>query len=86
MHTRLVAADFQTNGLTETGNPYDEYVDTHNYYIVYRGEVRPVELKFGSIKKALKENVSRAKDYYANHMMDEIDEAYLKSIVEYVNQ
>jgi hypothetical protein len=86
MHTRLVAADFQTNGLTETGNPYDEYVDTHKYYIVYRGEVRPVELKFGSIKKALKDNVSKAKDYYANHMMDEIDEAYLKSIVEYVNQ
>jgi len=85
MHTKLVGADFQTNGLTETGNPYDEYVDSHKYYIVYKGEVRPVELKFSSIKKALKENASMAKDYYANHVMDEIDETYLSNIVEYVN-
>ncbi len=86
MHTRFVGSDYQTNGLTETGNPYDEYVDTHKYYIVYNGEARPVELKFSSIKKALKEKVSLAKDYYASHMMDEIDEAYLSAIVEYVNQ
>jgi hypothetical protein len=85
IHTRLVPADFETNGLTETGNPYDEYVDSHKYYIVYKGEVRPVELKFSSIKRALKENSSLAKDYYANHIFDEIDEAYLSGIVEYVN-
>ncbi len=86
MHTRLVAADFQTNGLTESGNPYDEYVDSRKYFIMYNGEVRPVELTFGSIKKALKENSSKAKDFYASHMMDEIDEVYLSAIVEYVNQ
>ncbi|HEY1870817.1 MAG TPA: hypothetical protein VGG71_07140 [Chitinophagaceae bacterium] len=85
IHTRLVAADFETNGLTESGNPYDEYVDSHKYYIVCKGEVRPVELKFSSIKKALKENSSLAKDYYANHIFDEIDEAYLSGIVDYVN-
>jgi hypothetical protein len=85
MHTKLVGSDFQTNGLTESGNPYDEYMDSHKYYIVYKGEVRPVELKFSSIKKALKENSSMAKDYYANHVMDEIDEAYLSGIIEYVN-
>lgn len=85
MHTRFVGSDYQTNGLTETGNPYDEYVDSHKYYIVYNGEARLVELKFSSIKKALKEKVSLAKDYYAGHMMDEIDEAYLSEIVEYVN-
>jgi hypothetical protein len=85
MHTKFVGSDFETNGLVETGNPYDEYVDSHKYYIVYKGEVRPVELKFSSIKKALKENASMAKDYYANHVLDEIDEAYLAGIVEYVN-
>ena len=86
MHTKFVGSDFQTDGLTQTGNPYDEYVDSHKYYIVYNGEARPVELKFSSIKKALKENSSKAKDYYASHLMDEIDEAYLSAIVEYVNQ
>ena len=85
LRTKFVSADFETNGLTETGNPNDEYVDSHKYYIVYKGEVRPVELKFSSIKKALKENSSLAKDFYANHVMDEVDEAYLTGIVEYVN-
>jgi hypothetical protein len=86
LHTRFVGSDYQTNGLTETGNPYDEYVDIHKYYIVYKGEVRPVELKFSSIRKALKENSSLAKDYYASHMLDEIDESYLSDIVQWVNQ
>ena len=85
LRTKFVGSDFQTDGLVETGNPYDEYVDSHKYYIVYKGEVRPVELTFSSIKKALRENVSLAKDYYASHMMDEVDEGYLSGIVEYVN-
>jgi hypothetical protein len=86
LHTRFIGSDYQTNGLTETGNPYDEYVDSYKYFIVYKGDVRPVELKFSSIKKALKENSSLAKDYYANHISDEIDESYLSDIVQYVNQ
>jgi hypothetical protein len=86
INTRFVAANFTTNGLTESGELYDEYVDLHKYYIVYRDAVRPVDLKFTSIKKALKENSSRVKDFYAAHLMDEVDENYLVEIVEYLNQ
>ncbi len=86
INTRFVAADYNTNGLTESGHPYDEFVDMNKYYIRYKDEVRPVDLKFNSIKKALKENSSRAKDFYADHLMDEVDENYLTNIVEYLNQ
>ena len=86
INTRFVGANFTTNGLTETGNPYDEFVDANKYYIVHKDEVRPVELKFTSIKKALKENSSRVKDFYADHLMDEVDENYAISIVEFLNQ
>lgn len=86
INTRFVAANFTTNGLTESGEPYDEFVDMNKYYIVYQGTVRPVALKFTSIKKALKEHSSRVKDFYAAHLMDEVDENYLIGIVEYLNQ
>jgi hypothetical protein len=86
-NTRFVGADYNTDGLTESGHPYDEYVDKDLYYIMLKsGEIRPVQLSFSSIKKALKENSSQAKDYYADHLMDEVDENYLTNIVEYVNQ
>ena len=86
INTRFVAADYSTNGLTESGNPYDEYVDRNQYFIMYKDEVRPVLLKFTSIKKALKENSSEVKDFYADHLMDEVDENYLVRIIEYVNK
>jgi len=86
VNTRFVAANYTTNGLTETGQLYDEFVDMNKYYIVYKEEIRPVELKFNKIKKALKEQSSRVKDFYADHLADEVDEKYLTGIVEYLNQ
>ena len=47
---------------------------------MYKDEVRPVEAKVCSIKKALKENSSMAKDFYADHILDEVDETYLTNI------
>ena len=85
INTRFVPADYETNGLTESGNAYNEFVDANKYYIMYKGELRPVELKFSSIKRALKEKSSKTKDYYADHLMDEVDENYLTEIVELVN-
>jgi len=86
INTRFVAASYSTNGLTESGNPYDEYADTYKYYIIYKDEVRPVELKIASIKKAMKENISQVKGFYADHILDEVDETYLTDIVEIVNR
>jgi hypothetical protein len=86
INTRFVGADYNTNGLTESGRPYDEYVDASKYYIVYKGEIRPVDLKFPSIKRALKENSSRVKDFYADHLLDEVNENYLTSVVKFLNE
>jgi hypothetical protein len=86
INTRFIAANYTTNGLTESGQPFDEHVDVNKYYIMYKDEVRPVELKFTSIKKALKENSSMAKDFYADYILDEVDETYLTNIVAFMNR
>jgi hypothetical protein len=86
INTRMVKANYTTNGLTESGNPYDEYVDEPNYIIKYNEDFRPVQLKFRSIKSALKEESKKVKDFYADHLNDEVDENYLKGIVNYLNK
>ncbi len=86
LNTHFVKANYTTNGLTESGNPYDEYVDEPTYFINYKGNFRPVLLKFRSIKSCLKEESKKVKDFYADHINDEIDENYLKEIVVYLNK
>jgi hypothetical protein len=86
INTHLVKANYNTNGLTESGNPYDEYVDEPTYFINYRGNFRPVLLKFRSIKSDLKEDAKKVNDFYADHINDEVDENYLKQIVIYLNK
>ncbi len=84
--TKLVYANFNTNGLTETGKNYDEYVDKNLYFIVYKKDIRPTQLHFSAIKKNLSENSSLVKDYYADHLMDDVDEHYLVNLVGYLNR
>jgi hypothetical protein len=86
INTRLVKANFTTDGLTESGNPYDEYVDAPTYILCYNGEFRPVILRFRSIKSALKEESKKVNQYYEDHLYDEVDENYLKNLVIYINQ
>ena len=86
INTRLDKANYTTNGLTESGNAYDEYVDAPTYFICYKGEFRPVTLKFRSMKKVLPEESAKVKQFYADHLNDEVDEAYLKNLANYLNQ
>ncbi len=86
INTHLVKANYTTNGLTESGNPYDEFVDAPAYYICYKGAWSPVLLKFKSIKTVLKEESKKVNQFYADHLNDEVDENYLKSLAIYINQ
>jgi hypothetical protein len=35
--TKFVKSNYHTDGVTLTGNPYDEYIDKHKYYLVTPG-------------------------------------------------
>jgi hypothetical protein len=86
INTHLVKANFTTNGLTESGNAYDEYVDAPTYFISIKDEFRPVSLKFRSMKSVLKEESKKVNDFYADHLNDEVDENYLINLVNYINK
>ena len=86
MNTRLVKADYNTDGIAESGNPYDEYVDAPVYYIMYQGELKMVGLKYKSIRDAVKKDSQKLNSFADDHRSDEIDENYLKNLVAYLNQ
>jgi hypothetical protein len=61
-------------------------VDAPTYVLCYKGEFRPVLLKFKSIKSALKEESKKVNEYYADHLNDEVDETYLINLIVYINK
>ena len=83
--TKFVKSDYHSDGIASSGNNYDEYVDTDNYYLfnVSDGTVTKFELK----KKALKQlfTMPKAAEYFAAHKSDDIDDHFLKGLGDSIN-
>lgn len=86
--TTFKKADYRTDGMVETGNNYDEYVDNVQYYIVSPGgkEYQPVELKKKSVRASLPNAKPKVDEYLSQHKNDDINETFLKGLIEYINK
>jgi len=52
--TKFVKANYHTDGLVSSGNPYDEYVDEDSYFLLTAGnEMKKLNLKKKSVKEVL---------------------------------
>jgi hypothetical protein len=85
--TKFLKADFQTNGITSSGNNYDSYVDEGVYYIVKLPDGKPqkVSLKRKAIKAAFAADADKANKYMSAHDSDEVDDNFLKGLGDYMN-
>jgi hypothetical protein len=84
--TKFVRADYQTNGITESGNKYDEYVDDEQYFILSsKGELMKIELKKKSIEKVLENKSSEVESFFNDHKKDKVDEAFVKNLLQSLN-
>jgi hypothetical protein len=86
--TEFKKADFRTDGMVETGNNYDEYIDHIQYFIVVPGgkEYQAVELKKKSVRSSLSGVKTKVEEYLAQHKNDDVTEAFLNGLIEYVNK
>ncbi|WP_428327728.1 hypothetical protein [Mucilaginibacter sp.] len=76
--TKLVAADFHTDGVIESGHRYDEYVDVERYYVVKDG-AKPVSISLR--KKTIKEIFAGDADkFIADQGSRDVDEDYLADL------
>ena len=88
--TRYKKADYRTDGLTESGDRENQYIDEFEYYVVNVSGKANQSFKFSLKKKSLKEafaaDASRVDAYFAQHKDDDINDLFVKELGEYLNQ
>jgi hypothetical protein len=87
VRTRFVKADYSTNGISESGNNYDEYKDLSTYYIIFPGtkDFAKIELKKKSIKQALPKESARIDGFFYTNNPEAVDEAFLIKLFDELN-
>ncbi len=87
IRTTLKKADYHTDGMVESGNNYDEYVDVSEYYLVTPGgkDARKMELKKKSIREATADARQKTDEYFGAHRSDDINEDFLIGLVSSFN-
>ena len=84
--TEFKKADYQSNGMLESGNKYDEYVDQDSYYILTsKGELIKIDFKKKSIVRALENESSKVETFFTEHKKDRLDEELVKNLLQYIN-
>lgn len=85
--TTFVKANYKSDGMTSSGNKYDEYTDEAAYYVfnIKTAQLQKVPLKNKAIKQVFADDVDKVKAFYSAHGDDEIDENFLKSLADSLN-
>jgi hypothetical protein len=86
--TSFIRANYSTDGLSSTGNNYDEYIDDNTYYVydVKTQTLQKLAFKKKSIKEAFTKDQDKLNKFMADHSSDDIDEFYLVSLGSYMNE
>jgi len=73
--------------MTESGTPYDEYVDNSTYFLVLPGglHARRLEMKKKYIKNIIPEEKFRVDVFFSRHRYDIINETLLKELILFLN-
>lgn len=89
IHTELKKANYTTNGLSESGNKYDEYIDNMEYFIVLPNkEYRSLaSLKKSVVEKAfeLSPDKNKVEAYFSSHKNKVSQENYVENLVKFLN-
>jgi hypothetical protein len=87
VRTKFSKANYQSNGLVESGHNYDEYVDNETYFWVRNDDSAGVfELKKKSIKTAFGRDKAKVDAFFSQHKYDDIDDSFVKELIGYLNK
>lgn len=86
LNTKFIPNNYVSNGMTSSGNNYDEIKDEPVYYAVVLngGAPQKFSLKNKSLKTVFAADVQKVNKYLSDHDSD-IDDTYLKGLGEYLN-
>ena len=85
--TNYVHANYRTDGVYTEGNKYDEYVDDSKYYVLNlaTNQLQKVSLKLNAFKTAFSAEGDKLDKFIALHPHDTINDVYLASLGEFIN-
>ncbi|WP_431211334.1 hypothetical protein ACQ86N_36460 [Puia sp. P3] len=68
LRTKFMKSDYHSDGMTESGRPYDEYVDNNSYFLVLPGGLRArrLEMKRKYIKEIIPEEKYKVDEFFQN--------------------
>ena len=84
--TTYKKADFSTNGMSSSGNNYDEYIDEFTYYVVKAGgQPQKLSLRTKSIKTIFNDDADKVNKFISDHANDDINDSYLSQLGDSLN-
>jgi hypothetical protein len=86
VRTRFVKSNYQSNGLVETGNNYDEYVDKQTYFWVSsEGNAGIFELNKKSIREVFGREKEKINAFFSAHKYVVVDDGFVRNLINYLN-
>jgi len=89
IHTKLKKANYTSNGISESGNKYDEYIDELEYYILFANkEFRLLSsLKKNAVEKAfsLSPDKDKMEIFFSSHKNSKSPENDIENLVKFLN-
>lgn len=86
LDTKFKKADYQTNGIIETGNKYDEYVDVVEYFIISpKQEITKIDFRKKTIEKVLENQSAKVEIFFAEHKREKLNEKFVKDLLIFIN-
>ncbi|WP_299289615.1 carboxypeptidase-like regulatory domain-containing protein [uncultured Mucilaginibacter sp.] len=87
LNTKFIKNNYRTDGMTSSGNNYDEYVDESTYYVmdVKTQQLRKITLKKKALKEAFAADAVKVNTYLITNT-DDINDSYVANLGNYLNQ
>lgn len=86
--TKFVKANYHTDGMVSSGNPYDEYVDENSYFVlnIQSSKIQKFGLKKKSVKEAFASEGEKTDKFFSENNSEAINDTFLKSLGDYLNK
>ena len=86
LKTKFMKADYQSNGIVESGRKYDEYVDEEQFFILSaKQELSRIDFKKKSLEKVFDQEASKLQSFFDQHKGEKINEEFVSSLVQFIN-
>ncbi len=87
LRTTFVKSNYIDNGLTPSGNNYDEYQDQTAYFLLEQKEntYKRFELNKKSLQKAFSATKEKTDEFISMHRKEKPDEEFVRQLINYIN-